>query len=231
MAFLKQTLAAAAVMTALVGSARADVYNDTFSVFVAEGIGSFDTASAANPYTCGGANAACATFTYGGPIDFSNTNPQNFGRAGDLNRTFGFSAANISGYTGAGTVAANGGQVANYGSLSSFLDSSGSAGNFAYGSYYVFNLGTVVAGTVLTITHDDGVALFENNTELGPTVSGPTSAVTDTVRVGTTGTVQLYYSRQNGTPSVLDVNIPEPVSAAIVGAGLVGVGLLRRRRA
>ena len=45
------------------------------------------------------------------------------------------------------------------------------------------------------------------------------------------GDTVLYYARENGAPSVLNVSVPEPVSIALLGTSLVAFGAIRRRRA
>ncbi len=208
----------------------------SYAVTVSEGLTNgeaFDTATFGG---FSGSNTAAARFTYTGLLNFDNAAGQNGpGTLGDLNSDFGFSAANITNYSGRGTVSYNGQTVANFLSLSSpgldFLSSSGSAGTFVYGSLYSFDLGKIAAGTVLTITHDDGISLFENGTKFGNTVSGATSKVTDTVTVGTTGDIVMKYARENGTPSILQVSeapVPEPVSWGVLAVGMAGLYSLRR---
>jgi hypothetical protein len=88
---------------------------------------------------------------------------------------------------------------------------------------------------MLTITHDDGISLFQGGTEIGSPVSGPTSQTTDEITVTSTGDTILRYSRQNGTPSILEVSssapAPEPGSFVLFGTALGGLGLAFRRRA
>ena len=217
------------------GTAQAGTYNVSVSEGVTNG-NSFDTATFTG---FSGTNTASASFTYTGALYFDNTAGQNSAGADDLNSTFGFSKTNVSNYFGAGTVTYDGSMVANYGGTyglltvnpTNFLASSGSAGGFAYGSFYTIDLGKLAAGTVLTITHDDGIALFQGATRIGNTVSGATSAVTDVVDVTKAGDTVLRYARENGTPSILEVSeapVPEPVSWGVLAIGLAGLYALRR---
>jgi len=235
---MKRILTAVATATALAIVAQpagAAIVIGSFSVTAAEGLrnGQGFSVTDGNPFS--GANTASATFTYTGAINFDNrATPQN-----DINSSFGFNAGNISGYSGSGTVTTNGNvQVADFTSLADFLQSSGSAAGFEYGSYYTFDLGTLFAGTVLTITHDDGAAFFQGDTRIGATEPGPTGVQTSTVTIENTGATTLRYSRQNGSPSVLIVDadlssaVPEPGTWAlmILGFGAVGSAARYRRR-
>ena len=225
MRFLEGIAGAGLIIASLAsGAAHAGVY----AVTVTEGLGiagGFNTEQG-NPY--GTSGTASATFSYTGPIAFSDTQSQNSASSGDLNSVFGFSASNITNYAGRGTVAAP--SSADFTTLASFLASSGSASDYKYGSYYTFDLGNLSAGTLLTITHDDGISLFQGATEIGRPTSGPTTQIADTIDVTSAGDTMLRYSRQNGTPSILEVAVPEPGSFALLAAGLLGLVMAVRSR-
>ncbi len=234
MSFKQWVVIGAMAATAAVGSttAKADVLTGTFGFSVATGDTGgqgFSTLPGVSPFT---GSPATASFTYTGALNFNNPAAQNAGSAGDLNSTFFASAGgtiNAATYVGSGNFGTGND---NYGSgLGGFLAGSGSASNFLYGSLYTITLGQMAAGTILTITHDDGVSVFDNGVQVNSTVSGPTSVVTDTVDLTTTGDITLYYSRQNGTPSILQVSaVPEPSTWAMMILGFLGVGFMAYRR-
>jgi len=202
-----------------------------FTVFEGLTYGGGFTTNATNPFGGAASGVATATFNYTGALNFNDTLPQNGGASGDLNSEFfGAASSGISSYAGSGTVASqSAGAIADYSTLGSFLGSSGSASNYQWASWYRIDLGVLAAGTQLSILHDDGVSVYQRGASVGSTVSGATTAVTDTVNLTQAGDTILYYSRQNGSPSVLDVAVPEPATIGMMAAGLLGLCFMRRR--
>lgn len=192
-------------------------------------------------FASGTNNASKATFSYNGALNFSSTGAQNAGNTGDLNSSFFTTPSNISNYAkvyGPTNHVAYAQGSNPFQNLNSFLASSGSSSDYKWGSLYSFesDVGNY-GGQTLTITHDDGVSVYVNGstTALAGFTAGPTSAITESVVLGAGVTsYRIVYGRQNGSPSVLQMNlsgaVPEPSTWAmmLLGFGVVGYSMRRR---
>jgi hypothetical protein len=227
-------IAAVAVSSLSTGAAQASPLTGSFNFQVISGVTSGAGFDAVNATPTFAGITGLATFTYTGALNFNYTGSQNSNFSGDLNSSFFASAGNpgpsygITGYSGFGGFGLGN---ANYNTLEGFLASSASASNFAYGSLYRINLGILSAGTVLTIAHDDGASVFQGGVRQDSTFAGPTSLLTDIVTLDSTAETILWYSRQNGSPSILQVSaVPEPSTWAMMILGFAGVGFMAYRR-
>jgi hypothetical protein len=86
----------------------------------------------------------------------------------------------------------------------------------------------------LTITHDDGVAVFDDGVEIGFS-RGPTAEKTTVVNGFDGGALQFIYVATNGNPSVFEVNqimnpVPLPAGLPMLLGALGLLGWRARRR-
>src|SRR6185437_8295131 len=81
------------------------------------------------------------------------------------------------------------------------------------------------------IDNDDGVSLYQGATTIFDSAA-PTVSISSPYFLPA-GSFELLYVEANGLPADLTFNVsavPEPATLAVLGAGLLGLTMVRRRR-
>ena len=89
-------------------------------------------------------------------------------------------------------------------------------------------------GVTYTVTHDDGVVVLQNGTDIGLNAAFPVppTATSWTQAADYDGAFTIYYMGTNGNPEELTLSsdVPEPASIVFLGTCLVGIAAFGRRR-
>ncbi len=221
---MKTTIIAAATVAllAVAGTAHAATLGGTFAVTAVNVTGvnraqSEATELAFNNALNGlsGTIAGSDTFMYSGKLSFE---------------TLGGNDTTIGEWLGTGV----GGSVSGLDIGGLQLSKSNIDNNSATTTFFLFErLADLGAGS-FTVTHDDGIAVFDDGAFLGG-LKGPTVKKVTPVGGFTGGKFSILYVATNNNPSILNVDanvapVPLPAALPLLAAGLAGLGFMRLRR-
>ncbi len=212
--YWSRTLIATAIAAAVSVPASAAPLNGVFDVYVYQGLGG------------GTAGAAQNQAVIGNPLISPTRQIAHFTYTGNLN--FNAASNNILAFFISG-----GGLLSNNAGLNTTI----SSGNF--GSTTVMTFSGTTAGQTLggTITHDDGVSLYNTFGTAGSLLAssaGPTSSISTSFANLNSSNWELVYVAANDLPEVLSMDVtsrvPEPATLGIIGLGLGLIGTASQRR-
>ncbi len=221
--FKKSIIAAAIVSVGFVAQATAATLNGTFTIDIYQGTGLNSAQSQAvksNLDINSGPGVLLETITYTGDLEFGTNN-------GTATTIGSWLATGVNGsYTVSATTAA---LQLSKGNINS------NPGTATTTWFDIF--GTFSSGFNSMVTHDDGVSVFDDGTQIAATV-GPTVQTNTTANGFNGGEWNLLYAATNSDPSVLKVTgdslpstVPLPAGLPLLLAGLGTFAWMRRRKA
>ncbi len=215
---LRLFTAAIAASIAFAGAAGAVTLNGLFNVQVAQitNVNSSELEATAANFSNAITTGVFDVFTYNGALDFGTFNSDD--------------STTVASWLATGTPGGVSGLDSTIGDLQLSKPNINANPGSATTTFFLFTLATLNAAD-FSITHDDGIALFDDGLRIGG-FNGPNGKRTTAVSGFDGGQFDLLYVATNGDPSILKVDmtpVPVPASLPLLLAGLGGFALLRRR--